>query len=124
MLALGVLLVVVGAFWVSNVRQELPYLHHPDEPANLHVVNRMVIKRDTNPHFFNYPSLFLYVQAAVHPEGPLLGWLGEAEAPPQVQVMGSARSDYAGSVVVHRLVTVVFGLVTICLLYTSSCPSA
>lgn len=120
LLALGSLLAVVGAFWVSNLRQGLPYLHHPDEPTNLRVVNQMVIKRDTNPHFFNYPSLFLYVQTAVHPEGPLLAWLGEAEAPPQVQVMGSARSDYVGSVVLHRLVTVAFGLLAVVAAYAAT----
>lgn len=38
---------------------DLPYMHHPDEPVNLRVIDAMIVNGDANPHFFNYPSLFL-----------------------------------------------------------------
>jgi 4-amino-4-deoxy-L-arabinose transferase-like glycosyltransferase len=43
----------------------LPYVPHPDEPAIMNVVLRMLRNGDFNPHFFYYPSVWIYVQAAV-----------------------------------------------------------
>lgn len=111
--ALVALTVAVGAFWIASVRQGLPYLHHPDEPTNLLVADRMVTEGDPNPRFFNYPSLFFYVHAAVHLEGPLLGWTGATESRPEVLVMGTARTGHTGSVVVHRSVSVACGLAAV-----------
>lgn len=112
-LALMALTVAVGGFWMTSLRQGLPYLHHPDEPTNLLVADRMVTEGDPNPQFFNYPSLFFYVHAAVHLEGPLLGWTGATESRPEVLVMGTARTGHTGSVMVHRFVSVVCGLAAV-----------
>lgn len=46
----------------------LPFVPHPDEPAIMNTVLRMLRDGDANPHFFYYPSLWIYVQA-------LVGWL-------------------------------------------------
>ena len=43
----------------------LPYVEHPDEPALVEVVVRMVRDGDLNPGSFLYPSLFFYLLAAV-----------------------------------------------------------
>ncbi len=43
----------------------LPYVEHPDEPAIIEVVVRMVCDPDLNPHRFVYPSLLYYMLAAV-----------------------------------------------------------
>lgn len=93
-------------------------MHHPDEPTNLRVVDAMVSSGDPNPHFFNYPSLFLYLQSVVHFDGPLLGWLpGFEESAPVTQptaggglLTGVGFAPTTGSVVLHRLVTVTCGL--------------
>lgn len=53
--------------------RELPNLYHPDEPTNLGVVARIVTSGDLNPHFFAYPSLFLYLHALPYLPGQLLG---------------------------------------------------
>ena len=42
----------------------LPYVEHPDEPALVELVVRMVRNGDPNPHSFLYPSLFFYLLAA------------------------------------------------------------
>ncbi|HEX2296982.1 MAG TPA: glycosyltransferase family 39 protein, partial [Pseudonocardiaceae bacterium] len=69
---------------------------------------------DPNPHFFNYPSLVLYLHAALHLDGPLLGWIpGLAEQPPITQVMGVSYAPTAGSVLLHRGVTVLLGVLTV-----------
>jgi hypothetical protein len=43
----------------------LPYVHQPDEITNVHVAERMVRQDDLNPHFFNYPGLMFYLEAAI-----------------------------------------------------------
>jgi hypothetical protein len=43
----------------------LPYVHHPDEITNVHVAENMVRQDDLNPHFFNYPGLMFYLEAAI-----------------------------------------------------------
>src|SRR5215218_5060886 len=45
---------------VWGVTAHLPFVHHPDEPTNLRVIGT-IVGGDPNPHFFNYPSLFLYL---------------------------------------------------------------
>ncbi|GAB3445568.1 ArnT family glycosyltransferase [Actinophytocola sediminis] len=97
---------------------DLPFMHHPDEPTNLRVVDKMVVNGDPNPHFFNYPSLFLYLHSAVHLDGPLLGWLpGLGELAPVTAATSSGTpltgvgfAPTTGSVVLHRLVTVACGV--------------
>ena len=49
--------------WKAN--WSLPYVPHPDEPAIMNVVLAMLRNGDPNPHFFYYPSFWIYVQAAV-----------------------------------------------------------
>jgi 4-amino-4-deoxy-L-arabinose transferase-like glycosyltransferase len=58
-LAFGALaLRVWGAGW------SLPYVDHPDEPAVVGVLLR-IVQGDLNPRHFFYPSLILYLQALV-----------------------------------------------------------
>ena len=83
------LVVLVGALVARlwDVAAQLPAMHHPDEYGNTRLIESIVATGDLNPHFFNYPSLFIYLQAAVSPDGPLLGWLipGDvAEAPVRI----------------------------------------
>ena len=42
-----------------------PYLYHPDEHLVLHPAVNMVREGDLNPHWFQYPSLLIYLQAGV-----------------------------------------------------------
>jgi 4-amino-4-deoxy-L-arabinose transferase-like glycosyltransferase len=42
----------------------LPYIRNTDEVVNMNVVLQMLGTRTLNPHFFNYPSLWFYLQAA------------------------------------------------------------
>ncbi|MDT7595392.1 MAG: hypothetical protein QOJ06_938 [Pseudonocardiales bacterium] len=93
---------------------DLPYMHHPDEPVNLRVIDAMVSNGDANPHFFKYPSLFFYLHAAFHLDGPLLGWIpGLAELAPVSALMGVSYAPTTGSVVVHRGLTVALGILVV-----------
>ncbi len=44
---------------------ELPYLAHTDEPTQYNPAINIITKGDFNPHFFNYPSLTIYIDALV-----------------------------------------------------------
>ncbi|NJP05549.1 MAG: glycosyltransferase family 39 protein [Chloroflexaceae bacterium] len=56
--AIALLLRVWGRAW------SLPYVDHPDEPAVMNVVVR-IVQGQLNPKHFFYPSLILYAQALV-----------------------------------------------------------
>lgn len=66
------LAVVALVVRVWGVGWSLPYVDHPDEPAVVNVVLRLV-SGERNPNFFFYPSLMLYALTAVF---KLHFWLG------------------------------------------------
>ncbi len=51
----------------------LPYLYHPDEPGYVAIAQNIVKTGDLNPHFFNYPSLFFYLNALAYVPYYLVG---------------------------------------------------
>jgi 4-amino-4-deoxy-L-arabinose transferase-like glycosyltransferase len=109
----GLLLIALAPRLVG-VTADLPYMHHPDEPVNLRIIDAMVSHGDPNPHFFNYPSLFFYLHAAFDLDGPLLGWIpGLAELAPISAVMGVTYAPTTGSVLVHRSLTVALGILVV-----------
>lgn len=108
------LLLLALVLRLMGLTADLPYIHHPDEPVNLRVIDAMVSNGDADPHFFNYPSLFLYLQAAFHLDGPLLGWIpGLAERAPVSTLMGISYAPTTGSVMVHRSLTVALGILVV-----------
>ncbi|HVF85209.1 MAG TPA: glycosyltransferase family 39 protein [Abditibacteriaceae bacterium] len=61
-LALGVRL--IGLNWGLPTSERF-YSYHPDERQMLGAI-ATVVGGDLNPHFFNYPSLFIYLSALTH----------------------------------------------------------
>ena len=61
---LALLLILLAAFAIRAYGSNfgLPYLYHPDEPAIMDAALRIEARGDPNPHWFNYPSLYIYVQ--------------------------------------------------------------
>ena len=59
--------VVAGAFMLraSGTTFGFPLAVHPDEPAVVDRAVEIVRSGDPNPHFFNYPSALIYLQALV-----------------------------------------------------------
>jgi 4-amino-4-deoxy-L-arabinose transferase-like glycosyltransferase len=63
-LILLVLVVAVGLRgWAIN--WGAPFLYHPDEHLILQPAMNMVRERTPNPHWFQYPSLLLYLEAGI-----------------------------------------------------------
>ncbi len=44
-----------------------PLIIHPDEPTLINTAAKILKNVDLNPHFFNYPSLIIYLQSLVIP---------------------------------------------------------
>jgi 4-amino-4-deoxy-L-arabinose transferase-like glycosyltransferase len=96
----------------------LPYVPHPDEPAIMNTVLRMLREGDPNPHFFYYPSLWIYVQAAigfVHLQwGTAQGmYSGAAQLPETTDIATSVPGFFAWG----RIATALAGALTIPALY-------
>jgi 4-amino-4-deoxy-L-arabinose transferase-like glycosyltransferase len=66
-LVLAVGAVAIAALTLRLVGTEWgkPYAYHFDEPFILKPALRIVDEGDLNPHFFRYPSLMIYVEAAI-----------------------------------------------------------
>jgi hypothetical protein len=54
---------------------ELPYVAHTDEPTQYNPAIHILTTGDLNPHFFNYPSLPIYLYSVVLGAGYLVGRL-------------------------------------------------
>lgn len=64
---LAIAAIAIGAFAIRawTVRLGLPYVSHPDEPNPINYVVAMLRSGDPNPHFFQKPSLYVYLLLAV-----------------------------------------------------------
>jgi hypothetical protein len=77
-LALVLLSGLFVRLWRLDFGQELPYLAHTDEPTQYNPAIQIIRTGDLNPHFFNYPSLTIYLDALVIYAGYGLGRLAGA----------------------------------------------
>lgn len=105
---LGLVLALLAAamlrFWA--LPQGVPFNVGVDEPEVMERAVRMMKTGDFNPHFFDYPTLYMYVQAAVAVVrfvcGAMRGlWSGLAQAPTDAfYVWGRAVTALIGTATV------------------------
>ena len=107
-LALALLVAVLLRFWA--IGQGVPYMLSVDEPEVMDRAVRMIKTGDFNPHFFDYPSLYLYVQAAVG----VVRFLFGAVRGEWTSLSGASTADFY---VWGRAVTAILGAATVWLLY-------
>ncbi len=105
---------VIGVGW------SLPYVDHPDEPAIVGVMLRMV-QGDLNPKHFFYPTLIMYLQALVFKGhfwwGTLTGMYGDSfTLPNSVHFYTSIPQAFVWS----RTITALLGTTTVLALATWS----
>jgi hypothetical protein len=77
-LALVIAFALFLRLWRLDFGQELPYLAHTDEPTQYNPAIQILRTGDLNPHFFNYPSLTIYLDALVMDAGYEVGKLAGA----------------------------------------------
>jgi 4-amino-4-deoxy-L-arabinose transferase-like glycosyltransferase len=125
-------LILVALMLVSSVlvrawgiAYDLPYIYHPDEPGYIGIIQRIFKSGDLNPRFFNYPSLFFYINALAYVPYYLFGKLvGVFQAPgdilaPVSLVLGTTKTQMPTTVLLGRIVTACFGVGTVGLAYLS-----
>lgn len=108
---------------VWAVDYDLPYIYHPDEPGYIMISQNIFKTGDLNPHFFNYPSLFFYINALAYVPYYLFGKLvGVLHSPNDIQpvitlIMGVTRAPMPTTVLLGRAVTLCFGMGAVGLTY-------
>jgi 4-amino-4-deoxy-L-arabinose transferase-like glycosyltransferase len=101
----------------------LPYLYHPDESTKIDIAQGIFKTGDLNPHYFLKPSLFIYLNALAYVPYYALGRLmgvfqGRADlVGPTMLAMGVGKTPLPTSVLVGRLLTALFGVGSILLVY-------
>jgi 4-amino-4-deoxy-L-arabinose transferase-like glycosyltransferase len=107
-LALALAAAALLRFWTLG--HGVPYMLGVDEPDVMDRAVRMVQTGDFNPHFFDYPSLYMYVQAVVVVARFLLGAVrGEWSS-----LAGVTTTDFY---LWGRAVTAILGTASVFVLY-------
>jgi 4-amino-4-deoxy-L-arabinose transferase-like glycosyltransferase len=104
----ALLAALLARVWALNAH--LPFSPGVDEPEVMERAVRMMKTGDLNPHFFDYPSLYMYVEAIASTLRFLYGamhgrWAGLAQAPTEEFYLWG------------RAVTAMLGTATVGLLY-------
>jgi 4-amino-4-deoxy-L-arabinose transferase-like glycosyltransferase len=122
-LFIGIILLIALVVRLWGINYDLPYIYHPDEPVSINIIQNIIKTGDLNPHFFDYPSLFFYINALAYIPyyiiGKLLGifaWRGDILAPISF-VMGVTKTQLPSSVMLGRIITVIFGVGTVGITY-------
>jgi hypothetical protein len=116
-------MLVALAIRLWGIDYALPYLYHPDEPDYAATAQRIFKTGDLNPHVFNYPSVFYYLNAAAYVPfylgGKLLGVVHSRAdlAAPQKFTLGIAYTDMPETILLGRWLTVAFGVGTVVLVF-------
>jgi 4-amino-4-deoxy-L-arabinose transferase-like glycosyltransferase len=120
---IGAILLLALCLRLWGIAYDLPYIYHPDEPIYIRISQNIFKSGDLNPHFFNYPSLFFYINSLAYIPYYLVGKItGALTAPADVMpplslAMGVTQSPMPISVLLGRIVTVIFGVATVALTY-------
>jgi len=108
---------------IIKINYGLPYIYHPDEPRYINIIQNIFKTGDLNPHFFNYPTLFFYLNAIAYTPYYIIGKaIGVFSSrldilSPIILTMGTTKSPLPSSIILSRLVTVIFGSLTIIMMF-------
>jgi hypothetical protein len=100
---IALILGIAVAFRIWGLGYDLPYIYHPDEPLSLSIIQPIFKTGDLNPHFFQYPSVFYYINALVYIPyflvGKILGIFTTRNdiLEPITLVMGVSRAQLPGT---------------------------
>jgi 4-amino-4-deoxy-L-arabinose transferase-like glycosyltransferase len=116
-------LIIALLLRVWGINYDLPYIYHPDEPFSMGIIQNIFKTSNFNPHFFNYPSLFFYINVLAYIPYYLLGKIlgifttrNDILAPISI-VMGVTKSQMPSTVLLGRTITLIFGLGTVGITY-------
>lgn len=107
---LALILFVALSVHLPVAIDDLPFIHHPDEPTNLGVLHRMMAEDNANPKFFNYPSVFFYLNA---PGQYLAKSISDVPIELDIQAMGSAHAPAPEAIIFARATSMIVHLMTV-----------
>lgn len=111
------------ALRVWGINFGLPYIYHPDEPGYVQIAQSIFKTGDLNPHFFNYPSVFFYINALAYIPyyltGKAIGLFQSPDTIPGVKMlaMGNGQALMSTTFLLGRGVTAIFGSVSLVVLF-------
>ncbi len=117
------IVLLAASLRIWGINFGLPYLYHPDEPWTVNIAQNMFKTGDTNPHFFQWPSLLMYLNALAYLPyylvGRLAGVFGNpADVPgPITIVMGVGRAPMPTTFLLGRILSVIFGSAAVALIF-------
>ena len=117
------ILLIALSLRIWGLNYDLPYIYHPDEPLSLSIIQPIFITSDPNPHFFEYPSVFYYLNALAYIPyylaGKLLGIFTSRTdiLPPMTLIMGVSKAQLPSTIIMGRMITVIFGIGCVALTY-------
>ncbi len=111
------------ALRIWGINFGLPYLYHPDEPRYVVIAQDIFKTGDLDPHFFNYPSLFFYLNALAYVlycfVGKVIGVLNTPAdiAPPTLVGPGVGQTLMPATFLLGRVLTVAFGTAAVIIVF-------
>lgn len=118
-----IVLLVAVILRVWGIEYDLPFIYHPDEPRYITYSQHIFKTSDLNPHFFNYPSLFFYINSLAYIPYYVVGrLLGIFNTPsdilyPVSLAMGVTRAPMPTVVLLGRMVTLLFSIGSVLLAF-------
>jgi 4-amino-4-deoxy-L-arabinose transferase-like glycosyltransferase len=120
---ISTILLIALSIRLWGISYDLPYIYHPDEPWPIRIAFNMLQSHNLNPHFFDWPSLIIYVNLFIEAiyysstiVNKLMLGLGQPSGVmgPLVELtMGVTYTRVPIIVLLARLVTVGMGIGTI-----------
>jgi 4-amino-4-deoxy-L-arabinose transferase-like glycosyltransferase len=125
----GAIFILVGIlsaglfFRLCFISRTMPYPLHPDEAFLSQSAQQMLTTGDDNPHFFNYPSLPIYLTRACMALGFYVArWRGEIVLLDQISSVGYPYYQPATIMWPARILFVLFSVVTLlCVAFIDRC---
>lgn len=117
--ALLSVLVLALALRLWGITFGLPYTYHPDEYIFIHSAQSIFKTGDLNPRFFEYPSLFFYLNALAYIPYYAIGYLAgvfhsPADIPePLTLTMGVGYAPMPSVILLGRALTTLFGCLSV-----------
>lgn len=120
---LGAILLLAIGVRVWGINFGLPSIYHPDEPTYVEIAQGMFKTGDWNPHFFNYPSLFLYLNALAYVPFFLVGKIAgifqtTADIPgPVMLALGVGETSMPATFLMGRFLSVAFAVGSVLMVF-------
>lgn len=111
---LGLILIAAFAVRAYGANFGLPYLDHPDEQPIVDRALNIMLSGDFNPHWFKWPTLYIYIQSIVGIAHFLYGVLSGLYTSLPTS-LGAMRQP--GFYMWGRITTAIFGTATVYLTY-------